>query len=94
MGPVETRVRKKLQEALKIDSMDVVNDSARHKGHAGNLGGDETHFKITIISDDFKGKTRLECHRMVFQVLEEELKHTIHAMTLDLKAHHSLDASE
>jgi BolA protein len=85
MGPIEKIMRKKLQDALAIESMEIINESAHHKGHSGNIGGDETHFKMTIISDDFKDKTRLERHRMVFQILEEELKHPVHAMMLDLK---------
>jgi len=84
MGPVEKTLHEKLEKALKIDQLEIINNSKNHRGHAGNPGGGETHFKITIISDDFKGKTRLERHRMIFSILEEELKNPVHALSLYL----------
>ncbi len=84
MGPIEKSLREKIEAALEITHMAVINDSDHHQGHGGNPGGPETHFKLLIISKDFKDKTRLDRHRMVLAVIKEEVPH-IHALSMDLR---------
>jgi BolA protein len=79
---VEDEIRNKLKQAFAPEALEVVNDSHRHAGHAGSPGTGESHFTIKVVSQSFEGKSRLERHRMVNQVLAEELAGKIHALAL------------
>jgi BolA family transcriptional regulator, general stress-responsive regulator len=83
---VEEQITKKLQQAFAPVSIEVVNDSAHHRGHAGSPGTGESHFTIKVVSDSFAGKSRLERHRMVNDVLAEELKGPVHALAISALA--------
>jgi BolA protein len=83
---VEDRIREKLTKAFAPAALEIVNDSARHAGHAGSPGTGESHFSIKVVSVAFAGKSRLERHRMVNEVLAEELKGRIHALALSALA--------
>ena len=79
---VEQTIRTKLTEAFAPSALDVVNDSHRHAGHAGSPGTGTSHFAVKMVSSAFTGKTRLERHRMVNQVLADELSGKIHALAV------------
>jgi len=76
----ETSIRTKLRAAFAPDSLIVENESHRHHGHAG--AGVDTHFKVTIVSRVFEGKNRIERHRMVNELLQEDLKAGLHALAI------------
>ena len=79
---VEQQITEKLQQAFAPVVLEVVNDSHRHADHAGTPGTGESHFTIKVVSASFAGKSRLERHRMVNDVLAEELKGPIHALAI------------
>jgi stress-induced morphogen len=79
---VEESITQKLRQAFAPEVLEVVNDSHRHAGHGGSPGTGESHFSIEVVSDRFKGKSRVERHRMVNDVLAEELKGSIHALAI------------
>lgn len=79
---VENSIREKLTRAFMPEALDVVNDSHHHAGHAGSPGGGESHFSIKVVSAAFDGKSRVERHRMVNDVLAEELAGKIHALAI------------
>jgi stress-induced morphogen len=79
---VEDEIRRKLSQAFAPEALEVVNDSHRHAGHAGSPGTAESHFTIKVVSGAFEGKSRIERHRMVSQVLAEELAGKIHALAV------------
>lgn len=83
---IADRIRAKLESALSPDSLDVVDDSDRHAGHAGAREGGETHFTVTIVSDAFRGKSRLERQRLVYGLLAEEMAERVHALALNIRA--------
>lgn len=60
----------------------VENQSARHKGHAGDNGTGESHFEVKIVADVFRGKSRIERHRMVMRVVNDLLSGGIHALSI------------
>ena len=62
--------------------LEVTDFSERHKGHAGYRDGGETHFDVVVVSDIFSGKSRIERQKLVYKILEEEMKSKIHALTL------------
>ena len=88
MGAYRERMSAKLSQALAPTRLDIVDDSARHSGHAGahTDGGGETHFNVAIESASFAGKSRLERQRLVYGILADELKERVHALALKLTA--------
>jgi BolA protein len=79
---VEQNIRHKLTAAFAPDALEIVNDSDRHAGHAGSPGTGESHFTVKVVSSAFSGKSRLERHRMVNDVLTEELAGKVHALAI------------
>ncbi len=72
----------KLGAAFAPEKLDVIDESQLHVGHAGHRPGGETHFRVYIVSQAFDGKSRVERHRMINQVLADELAGGIHALAL------------
>jgi BolA family transcriptional regulator, general stress-responsive regulator len=83
---IEEQITKKLRQAFAPVALEVVNDSHRHAGHAGSPQTGESHFSIKVVSESFAGKSRVERHRMVNEVLAEELKDRIHALAISALA--------
>jgi len=77
---------KKLREAFTPDGLEVKDESHLHEGHAGHRPGGETHFRVHIVSPAFKGKTRIERHRMVNAALAAELAGSVHALAIHAQA--------
>ena len=75
----EDQIEKKLSFLNPI-SLNINDESALHKGHAGNNGG--SHFNIQIISNEFLGKSRMERHRIIYKALEEYFPNKIHALSI------------
>ena len=82
MGAVAETIRHKLGAAFSPIRLDVVDDSDRHKGHAGAREGGESHFTVTLESAAFAGVGRVQRQRMVHAALAEELAGPIHALSL------------
>jgi len=83
---VEDRIREKLTKAFAPVALEVVNDSHRHAGHAHSPQTGESHFSIKVVSAAFAGKSRVERHRMVNEVLAEELAGKVHALAISAVA--------
>jgi BolA protein len=81
-GPTADRILHKLRKAFSPSELEVTDDSAKHAGHAGSRPGGETHFRLRITADVFDGKTRIERHRMIHNVLTEELAGRVHALAI------------
>jgi len=87
MGKVSQLIEKKLTDALAPTSLEVIDDSASHAGHAGNPDGDrESHFHVNITSPAFDGKNRIARQRLVNGALREELKDQVHALSMKCTA--------
>lgn len=76
----------KLTKAFAPESLSVIDESDRHRGHAGWREGGETHFRVSIVTDAFAGKSRLDRHRMINQILAAELAGGIHALAIEAAA--------
>ena len=57
-----------------------------HAGHAGHRPGGESHFRLYIVSEAFRGKSRIERHRMINAALSSELKERVHALAIHAQA--------
>jgi BolA protein len=80
------RIVDKLTNAFKPARLDVVDESHLHAGHAGHRPGGETHYRVTIVADAFRGKSRIERHRMVNATLADELAGGVHALAIHAAA--------
>ena len=76
------RLRARLTENFNPIRLDIVDESARHAGHAGSRPGGETHFRVTIVSAAFTGQNRVARQRAVYAVLADELAGQVHALSL------------
>ncbi len=79
-------ITKKLTEAFAPQSLKVVDESAQHAGHAGSRPGGQTHFRVYIVAEIFKGMTRLQRHRLINQTLSTELASGVHALAIHAAA--------
>jgi BolA protein len=80
------RITETLTRAFQPVSLEVVDESAHHKGHAGWREGGGTHFRVRIASAAFRGKSRVEVHRMINAALAAELAGGVHALAIEAKA--------
>ncbi len=77
-------IRAKLKAALEPESLDIIDDSARHAGHREANG--RFHLKVIAVARRFEGLPALERHRLVYEALAEELSGPVHALNVDARA--------
>ena len=78
----EQRLHEKLTVGLNPTRLDIVNESELHAGHRSSPGTGESHFRILVVSEAFTGMSRVDRHRMVNELLADELSGRIHALAL------------
>ena len=83
LGPIGIKLENKLREALSPTSLIVLDESAQHHGHTGSHPSGESHFRVKIMAEAFRGLSRLQQHRMVNAVLAEELQSRVHALAVE-----------
>lgn len=79
-------ITEKLSKAFAPASLRVEDESHLHAGHAGHRPGGQTHYRVYIVSDAFRGKSRVERHRMVNAALAAELSGGVHALAIHAAA--------
>lgn len=85
-GPVAAEITARLTAALNPSRLDVINDSAKHRGHMGDDGSGESHFTVVIESAAFAGKSRLDRQRLVNRALGDLMTDRVHAMAIKASA--------
>ena len=83
---VKAIIAEKLAAAFAPQSLDVIDESHQHEGHAGHRPGGQTHFRVHIVSESFRGKSRVERHRLINQTLANELASGVHALAIHASA--------
>ena len=81
--PVRETIVAKLSAKFAPTHLEVIDESARHQGHAGSRPGGETHFRVRISSRALSG-TRVAQHRAVMETLDAELKDGVHALAIEV----------
>ena len=79
-------ITEKLTKVFAPESLRVVDESHQHEGHAGHRPGGQTHFRVYIVSAAFRGKSRIERHRMINATLAGELQGGVHALAIHANA--------
>lgn len=81
-GPVAAEIEKRLRAALDPTRLAVINDSDRHRGHAGHDGSGESHFTVEVEAAQFAGMTRLNRQRAVNAALGDLMRERVHALAI------------
>ena len=74
-------IKERLEKELTPKQIDITDESHLHAGHAGAASGGG-HFNVTIISDQFAGKSTIERHRMVYLAIDDLMRTEIHALSI------------
>ncbi len=83
---VQETISRKLTETFAPLRLKVLDESDQHEGHAGHRPGGQTHFRMYIVADAFRGKSRIARHRMINETLVHELKSGVHALAIHAAA--------
>jgi len=75
---VQSSISKELSTGLDVLHLEVINESGQHNVPAGS----ESHFKVVVVSNDFRGKSLVAQHRMIYRLLAEALQSQVHALAL------------
>ena len=81
---IKAQIEKKLQMAFSPHSLEVIDESHLHHGHAGWREGGNTHFRIKISGGKFEGTNRISQHREINKTLKDEFEAGIHALAIEL----------
>ena len=78
------QMKQRLQERLKPEQLEVLDESHQHAGHAGaNSTGFGTHFRIRITSSQFVHQSRVARHRLVYDALQDFIDQGVHAIAIE-----------
>jgi len=80
------RIRTTLTRGLAPDRLEVIDESALHAGHGGAVPGKTTHVRVRIVSPAFSGKSRIERHRLVNDLMASEIADGLHALAIEARA--------
>lgn len=81
---VRDDIEKKLSLKFAPSHLEVIDESEKHRGHAGSRPGGETHFRVRITSPDLDSLGRVAQHRAVMETLDAELKSGVHALAIEV----------
>ena len=76
-------IQQRLQDAFNPESLVVDDESHLHVGHEGAKDG-RGHFRVTLVSDAFKGQRMLARHRAIYDALGDLMKTDIHALSIEV----------
>jgi BolA protein len=79
---IKQQMEEKIAAAFSPSRMEITDNSHQHAGHAEAGDAIETHFHVEIVSDAFAGKSRPQRHRMVYEILAEEIAGDVHALAI------------
>ncbi len=80
--PRAQRLRELLETRFAPTQLIIVDESHLHAGHAGAASG-QSHFRVRIVAEAFRGLPPLARHRLVYAAVDELLKSAIHALAIE-----------
>jgi BolA protein len=78
---MQQTIQQKLSQQIPCTSLEVINESHHHAGHAH--GADESHFRVAVVSEAFRGKGKVARHQMIYRILADELAGPLHALVIE-----------
>ena len=85
-GPVAAEMLRRLNSALTVSWVKLIDDSEQHRGHGGYNPAGESHFSLRIESHDFSGNNRVERQRMIYAALGNLMSERVHALSIRASA--------
>ena len=82
---LDKEIRAALSQGLRPESLDVINESHLHSGHAGDDGSGESHWRVVIAATSLDGQSRIARHRAVHTALGADIIGRIHALAIEIK---------
>ena len=82
---IEQKLKEILSSRINCKVLEVINESHLHAGHAGSPGTGQSHFRVHIVSEDFKGLSRVDQHKLVNQLASPLFEEGLHALSIHLK---------
>tara|TARA_B100000959_G_C14969439_1_gene619074 strand:- start:956 stop:1216 length:261 start_codon:yes stop_codon:yes gene_type:complete len=79
---ISNKIEKIIVNTFDVSSIEIIDETHKHRGHPQSSGG---HFKLIMISNDFKGLSLIERHRMIYKALDSMMKKEIHALSIHVK---------
>ena len=81
---MEEKIKIALESEINAHHIEIINESNLHAGHSGDDGSGQTHFKLMIVSDDFKGYSRIQRQRTVNESIKHLFQQGLHALSMEL----------
>ena len=75
-----TMIRERLTDVFSPQALNIIDESAKHAGHAS--AGGAGHFVVEIVSDAFDGNSLIQRHRQVYEALDDIMHSEIHALSI------------
>ena len=88
----EQRLRRRLESRFSPVLLVIEDESHLHAGHAGAAGG-QSHFRITIVAEAFRGIAPVARHRLVYAAVGDLMETDIHALAIEASAPPTSDGS-
>ncbi len=83
-APTAALLEQRLRERLQALSLEVLDESYQHQGHAGaNGSGFGSHFRVRVTSHLFTGKSPVQRHRLVYDALQDFMDQGLHALAIE-----------
>jgi BolA protein len=79
---VAATIRQRLEQALRPLRLDIVDESHLHAGHSEQARAGESHFRVLVVSPEFAGKSRVARHRVINELLADQLSTKVHALAI------------
>ena len=83
---MDALIKQIIEENFHPDKMELINESHKHHGHAGDDGSGETHYTLIVVSSVFENMNRVEAQRLVLSKLGEAFDRGLHAISLKLSS--------
>ena len=77
-------IKKKLEDKIKLESIEIIDNTAKHKGHKYFLEN-KYHLHLKIKSLYLKSITRINAQKLIMNILKEDLKNKIHALEISIE---------
>jgi len=77
---VVAQLRGALEQAFAPTTLEILDDSAAHAGHEGARAGG--HYRVTLVAEAFRGRSRLERHRLVYAAVAPLFQGAVHALNI------------
>ena len=81
--PMIELIRSRVSSLLSPTHLEIIDDSHKHVGHAGNTGGG--HFTLIITAEKLNGLSKLESHRLIYSAVNNLIPEEIHALSIKIK---------